>query len=600
MASVATPPAPAAPAAAPRPQRRRPGRLRRITGLDALGGVTSTIVTLLVGVPLGFLLFASLRNTEGKLPFERTPFTLHNYSVVFSSGQTYKIFGVTLAYAVGSVAVALVIVLAFAYLLERTDLRFRSAIMVMLLAPMALPPFVAAIAWVLLANPDTGVLNTVFMNLFGGKTGPFNAYSLLAMIFVSGVMFVPSMYLMISGTFVHMDASFEEASRTSGVGRMRTLWHVTGPLAMPGIASAVAFSLVGAFEIFEIPALLGMPVHTYTLSTWTYYLINPPQDLPNYGLASTYAVLTLVVAVGLLIAYRRLVHKRRRDFVTLLGRGQRRDLVKLGRWNWAVLAGVMAYCFITFILPLGILVWRSLLPPFADTAAVGPFTTATYTQMLNSPEVRSAVGHSLIIAVSTAVVTLLLSNVIAWMSVRGRGRAGRIADHLSFLSMGIPGIVIAVAVGLVYLWVPLPLYGTVWIIVLALATRFLAYGVRVMSAAYLQISAELEEASWTSGAGTLRTMVSILLRLVWPSFSRGLMWMFVHALRDATVAIVLASATNQTLTSHIWFQWFEGGNFAYATTLCVPLALLSVLMTIFVGRNREHAAPTPNAQRMEK
>jgi iron(III) transport system permease protein len=567
--------------------------------MDALGGATSALVLLLVGVPLGFLLFASLRDTEGKLPFEATSFTLRNYTDVFTSEQTYKIFGITLVYAVGSVLVALVIVLAFAYLLERTDLRFRSPIMAMLLAPMALPPFVAAIAWVLLANPDSGVLNTIFVEIFGG-TGPFNAYSLTAMIFITGVMFVPSMYLMISGTFVHMDAAFEEASRTSGVGRMRTLWHVTGPLAMPGIAGAAAFSLVGAFEIFEIPALLGMPTRTYTLSTWTYYLINPPQNLPNYGLASAYGVVTLGVAACLLVAYRRLVHRRQRDFVTLLGRGHRRDLVELGRWNYVVLGAAIAYCFVTFVLPLGILVWRSLLSPYADTAAIGPFTFDTYERMINSAEVRSAVGHSLLIAATTAVAAMLLCNLIAWLSVRSKGRAGRLADHLTFISMGIPGIVIAVSVGLVYLWLPLPIYGTVWIIVIALSTRFLAYGVRVMSAAYIQVSGELEEASWTSGASTARTMVSILLPLVWPSFSRGLMWMFVHALRDATVAIVLASATNETLAAHIFFQWFESANFAYAASLCVPLALISILITTFVGRNRGQQAPSLIAQRMQK
>ena len=111
---------------------------------------------------------------------------------------------------------------------------------------------------------------------------------------------------------------------------MRTLWKVTGPLVLPGIAGAIAFSLVGAFEIFEIPALLGLPTQTYTLSTWTYYLINPPQNLPNYGLASAYGVVTLLLAGGMLLLYRRLVHKRRREFVTVAGRGYRRQLVQLG------------------------------------------------------------------------------------------------------------------------------------------------------------------------------------------------------------------------------------------------------------------------------
>lgn len=566
------------------PPAKRP---RLFQGRSVIGVVTTVIVVWLVVVPLLFLLFTSFRDTRSGLPFEaRTPFTLRNYEIVFSSIQTYRILGVTAMFAVGAVLVALVIVVTFAYLLERTDLRFRGAILTMLLAPMALPPFVAGMAWVLLANPRTGVINTALRGIFNLEgEGPINIYTFPGMIVVAGLMFVPSMYLMVSGTFGRMDPALEEASRVSGASRWTTIFRVTLPVLLPGIAAATIYFLVGGFEIFEIPALLGLPERRYTLSTFTvYFLKDPSSQLPNYGQASAYGVLTLAAVGVLLLIYWRVIQRRRNQFGTISGRGFRRQVVELGRWNYVALAGAALYSIVAFVLPLLILGWRSLLPQFAQMTDFGAANFDLYRRMFESSSIRTSALHSLEISTATAILGMTLSTVVAWLAVRARSRWSELADQLTFLSMGLPGAIIAIAILLVYLWVPLPIYGSIWIIIIGLTTRYLAFGVRVMSAALVQIKSELEEASWTSGVGHIRTLFKVVLPLVRPAANRGFLWMFVHAFRDATIAIVVASAANGTLATQIWLTWFEAGNLSYAAALSMPIALVSIVITIVIAR----------------
>lgn len=565
----------------------RAGEFKTSVSWERVVGVLTAIsVIYLVGTPIIMLLFSSVRATKDRLPFEVTSFTLDNYRVVFTSETTYRLLLSTLGYAIGTVALGLGLAMVFAYLIERTNIPLRSVVLVLVLSPMALPPFVAGIAWVLLANPRNGLMNVVLRGVSGSSgEGPLNVYSIAGMILVTAIMFVPSIYVMVSGTFARMDPALEDAGRVAGAGTWTTLRHITVPLLRPGIVGAAIYYFVISVELFEIPALLGIPSGNHLLSTWIFYLVHRPGNLPDYGLASAYGMLIMIVATVLILYYGRMTRHANR-YATVTGRGYRPTLIDLGQWKYVLFATIVLYFIITVVLPFAVLVWKSIVAPYAPISleALATANLRNYARAISSPKTIDAARNSAVIALTTAFAAITLSTLVAWLSIRSRSWGSTLPDRLTFVAAGIPSIVVALAVMFVYLSIPLPIYATIWIIVIALTTRYISYGARVMSAAYLQIHRELEEAAWTSGASWRSTMAKVVLPLLWPGFLRGWLWMFVHALRDATIALMLVAVGNETIAARLWFVWFDDADLPYASALSVMLMLVSAAFTYFVAR----------------
>ncbi|MBI4320885.1 MAG: iron ABC transporter permease [Chloroflexi bacterium] len=568
------------------PVARERGWRLTIPWESVVGIITVVSVVYLVGSPLFMLLFSSVRSTQDRLPFEATAFTLDNFTGILGSPDTYRLLGNTLTYAVGTVLVSLSLAVAFSFLIERTTIPLRSSVLAAVLAPMALPPFVAAFAWTLLANPANGTLNLLIRGALGlSGRGPLDAYTIPAMILITGTILVPGMYVMVSGTFARMDPALEEAARLSGVSWWKTLRHVTLPLLRPGIVGAAIFYFIVAMETFELPAILGIPGNTFVLSTWIYFLIHRTGSVPDYGLASGYAVLVMIAAGALIFYYGKMVRQKER-FVTVTGRGYRTQLIDLGKWRYPVFAAVAAYFLVVIVLPLGVLIWKSVGPPYGDfsLAALGQVNFKMYVKAIGDKFLFEAVRNTAVISVVTATATMVLATMMAWLSVRSGFRAGSFPERVAFLAQGVPSVIAALAIMFFYVSIPLPIYATLWIIVIALVTRFIPYGSRVMYAAYLQLHRELEEASWTSGVAWLWTMRGVVLPLIWPSFFRGWLWAFIHALRDATIPLMLISAGNETVSTRLWFQWMAQGEFQYASAIAVMLMLVSAFVTYFVAR----------------
>ncbi|MBI4319306.1 MAG: iron ABC transporter permease [Chloroflexi bacterium] len=552
----------------------------------AAGVVAALAVIYLIGGPLFMLLFSSVRSTRERLPFEATSFTLENFQRVFGSTASYQLFTNTLLFAAGTVALSLAVAVGFAYLIERTNIPFRTLVLTLVLAPMALPPFVSGIAWVLLANPVNGYLNVTLRTALGlSGEGPLNVYSIPGMILVSAVIFVPSLFIMISGTFARMDQTLEEAAWLSGAGTWRTLRRITLPLLRPGIYGAAIYYLIIAVELFEIPALLGMPADVYVLSTWIYYLVHKQGGLPDYGLAAGYAMLTVILASVMTIFYGRMIGRQDR-FATVTGRGYRPRLIDLGRWRLVVFSGVAVYFLFAVLVPFVAVILKSILPPYADISlpSLAVANLNQYVKLLTNSYMQAAARNTAIIAVTTATGTMILATLVAWLSVRSGFRGRTLPDRLAFVSTGTPAIVVGLAIMFLYLSAPVPIYGTIWIIAIGMATRYIAYGSRVMSTAYLQLHRELEEASWTSGVSWLRTLAGIVAPLIWPSFARGWLWMFAHSIRDVGIPLMLVSVGNETIAVRLWLTWFFSADLPYASAIAVVLMLASAALTFLVAR----------------
>jgi iron(III) transport system permease protein len=252
----------------------------------------------------------------------------------------------------------------------------------------------------------------------------------------------------------------------------------------------------------------------------------------------------------------------------------------------AALVGVVLYSLLAFGLPLLILLWQSLLPPFQGFSvnSLNHLTFGAYTRVFDDPTIGPIVIHTLVMAAASAVLIMTLATLVAWFALRDRSRGFRITEIVVFASIGIPSVIVAVSVSLLYLWLHVGVYGTIWIIVLAMTARYLPYGSTVMTPAMMQVGRDLEDASTMCGAPQWRTLRTVIFPIIWPSFARGMLWTFVQAARDATIVLVLVGVANVTIGAELFEIWNGSADFPSAAALSVMLVVASSILTLTVLR----------------
>jgi iron(III) transport system permease protein len=543
------------------------------------------VVSYLVLVPLLMLLYASVKSTEDKLPFEASGVTLANYTTVLTNPATLPIFVNTFLFTAGSLAVGLPLAILMAWLLERAAIPARRWIATLILVPMTVPSLLSAIAWIQLLDPRIGLINVVLRALLGlsGDDGPFDIYSLSGMCFVQGLRLVPSAYLMIAASFRAMDPALEEQSAMAGRGIAQTTMRITLPIMRPALLAVLIYYIIVVIESFDIPGLLGFTARIRVLSTAIYWATHSEVGLPDYGLASALGALVLAVALLLMWIYQRLTAHQER-FATITGKGYRPRQVNLGAWTAPATTLCVLYVSIAVFLPFLMLIWTSVQPfyalPSADSLARVSF--AGYVNIWQESSVTRALWNTTLLALATSAATILLALLVSWFVVRRRKAADGLSHYLatvSFLPQCVPSIVIGLAFIFVYVRFPIPIYGTLWIIAMAMTTRYLAYSSRTMTSALIQVHGELEEASQMARATWLRTLRRITMPLLAPAMINVFFWVAVHAMQELSMALMLYNPKTVVVSTMIWSMW-QNGRTTDAAVLGVILILLSALLLI--------------------
>jgi len=416
-------------------------------------------------------------------------------------------------------------------------------------------------------------------------------------VFVTGILSVPGLYLLISPQFARFDAAFEDAAATAGVSWLKRTRLIVLPLLSPAIiAGGMLLTIIG-LEAFDVPALLGYPKKIYIFSTLIQQAVQPPNGIPNYGLASGYGVLLLVLAVGLVAAYRHAVRASHR-FTTITGKGFRPAVVRLRKWRTAAVGIVVLYLVTSVVLPLLIVLWASLLPFYSVPSWdwLAKVSLANYGSLLTYPGILEAAGHTLTIVVVAASATMSLACWAGWVSVRRRFVASWLPVEASFLVLGVPGVVMGLALLYLYLLLPIPIYGTIWIIAVAYVTRYLAFGVRLMDASFRQLDRELEQAGEVAGASDWAIARTIIGPLMLPALLRGWLWVAVRAMGEVPMALLLATSANKTLAVVLWQMWTVNVNYSQACALAVVLAIASTASMWVVRRYAGRDAGTAIAR----
>lgn len=552
----------------PRPARRpRALRVPRPRTLVLLA--TAVVVVYLVGAPLVYLLRDAFTD-------DGTGLSLGGFRRAFGESGIGATLGNTLLFAVGSAALGLVLGSVLAYLATRTDAPLGRLVQVSSVIPLIVPSILYAPAWVFLASKDIGLLNEITDHLVGAR--PFDVYSMGGMVWVQGLHVAPIAFLFMNSAFRNSDPSLEEAARTSGAGRLAVLARVTVPLAKPALASAGLILFVQSLEVFEIPALLGMPAHINVVTSQIYQLFQTyPIDFHAVG---ALGVLLLVVAsLGVLLVGR--AGGSLKQTATVSGKAfrPRRVALRKGRpWAGAFIA---SYFLTVVVLPLAILLYASLLP-FYQTPSAHAFSQMSfdnYSRILDDPTVISAFKNTVFVAVGAALGVMILSAVTSWFVVRTRMRGRGLLDTLAFSPVIVPGLVLGLAISFVYLHVRLPIYATLWIILIAYLTRFLPYGMRYASSAMTSISAELEESAYVSGAGWLTTIRRILLPLTSPGMVAGFIYVLIVSFRELQSTILLYSPGKETVSVLVWEEYQDGG----LSSVAAIGVLMVLILCVFVG-----------------
>jgi iron(III) transport system permease protein len=525
--------------------------------------------------PLIFIVQTSLTTNAGDA------FTLAHYAAVFASLHgTLTLFGNSIVFAVGSDVLAIALGTLLAWLTERTDAPFKGLAYIGAFLSFAVPPIVKVIGWILLFGPKAGFINVWLSQLIHIPRGTFDVFSMGGMIAIEGLLWTPIVFLLMTVPFRSLDPSLEEAASTSGAGAMQAFRRVTLPLALPSVLAVLLLTAARSISSFEVPALIGIPAGVQIFTT-RIYLLTTQGLIPHYGDSSAYGVILMIIVAMALYPYY-LATRQTQKFATITGKGFRPRLFHLGRWRM-VGAALMLLLPLLVVLPTLALLWASVLPYVQQPTikALHAVTLRNYPHAFADPHIIEAATNSVIVGLASATGAMFLTMLTAWIVVRGRSRARWLLDQLTTVPLMIPGIVLGIAILRTYLTLPVPLYGTVWILVVAYVTASLPFSMRFCYSGVLTIARELEESAQVSGASWWTTMRKIVLPLMMPAMFAGWIAIFMVTFRELTVSLLLVTPSSQVIPVTIWDLWENGSVTelsAFTVVLSVALIALGLLL----------------------
>lgn len=540
------------------------------------------IVAAITVIPAVLLLLNSFN--VGR-PGEASHYGLDNWRQAFSDPLLTTAVWNTVRLGFTRTLIALVIAIALSLLIARTDMPGRRVVEVSLWFAFFIPPLSMTLGWIVLLDPANGVVNTTIRSIFGlhQPLGPLNIYSFWGIVLAHiSSSTVPLMTILIIPTMRRMSSGLEEAARSCGAGRVKTLLFVTLPLARPAILGAALLSFIYSLNTFEIEFLLGDPIGFKVYSTQVYDWVN--REPPQYGIATALGIMVIPVMVLLAIGQRLLI--RDRSFVTVGARGFNDAPMALGRIRRWVVAG-FAYLYVLIImgLPVAALVIGSFMTRFGFFSIPHPYTTANWSHLLHDNLFTTGVKNSLKIGIGATLLGVVVYFLIAYVVVRSRVRGRSVVDVLAWLPIALPGILLSLGLLWLYLGTSLRtvIYGSVFGLILAVVITHMATGTQQMKAGIMQVSPEHEQAARTCGARPWRSMLHVMLPLIGPSIAAVAVLTFDTAIRNIS-SVVLLTSGNSTPLSVLLLEFSSTGELEEAAALGVVMAIVTVVVGLIATK----------------
>ncbi|MBT0956630.1 iron ABC transporter permease [Alphaproteobacteria bacterium KMM 3653] len=565
---------------------KRPHNLRNIAAKFFPWAVL-LLVFALVAAPIFSLVVGAFSQSRLPNEFSLDNMGLGNFHAVWVEQRIDLVLWNTAVYVIGATVFGISTAAVLAWLVERSDMPGKMWIYAGVPLGIAVPGILHAISWVLLLSPRSGFVNRGWMHMTGAEGPLFDIYTMTGLIFAEGLRLVPVAFLMLVPLMRSMDPSLEEAAAVSGASPMRTTRRVTLALLLPGVLAISIFQAITALENFEIPGILGMPVNLHVFSTRVFNLIENIGAIPAFGQANAAAVFYLAIALVVSFFYLRLVrHSERYTIIT--GKGYTPRAVRLGAWRYPAIGAAALFLFVSIVLPFLVLLYVSLVGYLRQPSieAFQTFSFKHYATVFNQPRVGRVMWNTISLTLMSATTVTALSFVIAYIVVRTRFKARYTLDVMSFMPHSIPGIVL----GLALFWLLVQFdsltgastFGSLGSLVVGFTILFLAYAVRAMSVAMIQVHPDLEDAAKLCGAPPWRVAIRIFAPLLMPTLVGIWIYVAMLSVRFISLPLILSQGgNNEVLGVMIWSLWNNGNiNSVGAIGIMLMSAMFALALTL--------------------
>jgi iron(III) transport system permease protein len=529
---------------------------------------------LLIVLPMSWLVYYAFTDKNGA-------FSLQNFVTLVNDPTLLDPFVTTFILAFSTSLICCVVAAPMGWLVARTDMPLRRTVRVMVTASFVTPPFLGAIAWELLAAPNSGLLNKLYRSVTGADSDAvlFNIYSFPGLIFVIACYTFPYVFVLVANALDRTPGELEDASSILGGRTWVTARRITIPLVLPAILAGALVAFLQAMTLFGSPAILALPAgfHTMTTKIWSLFQYPPKPEL------AAAASLPLLVLTVLLLRGEAMILGRR-SYAVLGGKNSAPRLIQLGWLRWVGLA----FCFIILLnpvfLPYGALLNATFSKVASQFVSFNNFTFHNiYFVFFELSATKLALYNTFVLGIASATICTVIAVVISYLTTREAVTGHKALGFLATAPVAIPGIVLGVGLFLSYTRPPFVLYGTLWILLLAFLTLSMPAAYQQMQSAFKAIHPELEDASRILGATRLRALREITAPLLRTSVIATWCFVFVGTIRELSAAVMLFTSETKVISVLI-FDLNESGDLAAISVL--GLIMLVVTSAIVALANR--------------
>jgi len=551
---------------------------------NAQGIATALVIVFcggLVAYPIAYLIAESFNIGDAQV-FPPEEIGLDNYLNLIDD---WKVISNTALVACLATVMAVAIGFLLAWTLTRTRIPGRAGLERLMQLPYYLTPLVGALAWAILAGPKSGFLNQLW-RLVGGSGDIVNIYSPFGIAWVMALFEGTVAFVMISAAMKSMDPSLEESSRVLGAGKWRTMLKITLPLVAPGVLGAALFVFAEMLGSFAAALVLGVPGRFFVITTaiWEATLSYPP----DYGRAAALGLSLFVVMFATLTGYRWMV--RRGNFATITGKAFRPRPLDMGPITWVLLGLCCFYVLVAVVLPLLALALTSFQRFATVIMSQSQFTLSNYDTALAHGAVSSALGNSLFLGIVVATIGVFVMALLVWIIYRSRVPGRGAIEYIVMFPQAVPRMVFGL--GLLWAWlnIPIPIYGTLWLLALAYFTVLLPLGVRTLAGVVLQIDRSLEECARVCGASWSYQLRTVTLPLLRPGIIAAWLLLFIASVRELGASIFLVGPNAKVIAPAIVSAWVSSSTELSAALALIQSAAVLIALLVLLRAARRYTA----------
>mgnify|MGYP000592843069 FL=1 len=518
-------------------------------------------------IPLSYLLIRSL--------FPKGSFSLDSFKRVYTYDLNWTALINTVVISGLTTIFGVILAFPLAFLVGRTDMYGKKFFRTLFVTTYMVPPYVGAMAWLRLLNPNAGVLNKFLMQVFNLSKAPFNIYTVGGIVWVLTCFYYPYAFITISRAMEKMDPSLEEASKISGASPIKTLMTITIPMMTPSIIAAGLLVFVASASAFGIPSIIGAPGQIYTVTTRIIDFVHIGSE---EGLNDAMVLAVFLMAIANIVLYVTTFVIGKRQYITMSGKSTRPNIVELGKWRMPITVIISIFSFFVVILPFVTVALTSFTVNMGKPIGLSNMSMSAWNKVFSRASILSSTKNSIIAGLAAAFFGIVISCIMAYLLQRTNVKGKRIPDFLITLGSGTPSVTIALALIISMSGkFKINIYNTLTIMIIAYMIKYMLMGMRTVVSAMSQVHPSLEEAAQISGANWLRMLKDVTVPLIGASIVAGFFLIFMPSFYELTMSTLLYSSNTKTIGYELYiYQTYHSQQVASALATAILLFVIII------------------------